>query len=140
MARYIRNASGYNAPIAKRNKVAASKTIKEGDLVAINAGLLEPAAKDSAVVGIANEPITTTATVTDGDNISFTPITNIVVRLDYTGATKTSLTDADIGTAFNLKDARTVDLDDSASGICTLVGYDNKNKTADVVIEPVMQL
>lgn len=136
MARYIRSINGYNDPIAETWRVAANQTINEGDLVQLNATskYLEPAvAASTALVGIANESITTGATVTAKDAISITPLSDIVVRISYTGATKTSLTDADLHTLFDLSDATTIDLD-AATGMCAVVGYNNTNKTADVIM------
>lgn len=137
MARYIRHISGYNQPIAKGWRVAASTTINEGDLVQLNAAskYLEPAvAASTTLVGIAQQSITTDASVTPDDEIDIIPLSGLVVRLPYIGTTKTSLTDADLATTlFDVTSAGKVSLDDTTGGMCSVVGYDNDKKTADVI-------
>lgn len=139
MARYIRSVAGYNEAIATPSwRVAASTTINAGDLVQVDAATryLKPAvASSTTIAGIAQGAITTGATVTTSDKITVNPATNIVIRVGYVGSTKTSLTDADLATTkFNLKDANNIDLDNTTSGMCTVVAYDNVKKTADIII------
>lgn len=137
MTRYVRSISGYNDPVAVKWRVAASATISEGDLVQLNATsrYLEPAvAASTTLVGIAQESITTGASVTADDAINVIPLTGIVVRVGYTGTTKTSLADTDLGTTlFDLASATAIGLDDTTGGMCSVVGYNNTLDTADVI-------
>ena len=138
MARYIRHIQGYNEPIAKRWRVKASTTINEGDLVALDGTtryLIPAAAGATAIVGIAQQTITTGATVTVDDAIEVLPITDCVIRMSFAGTTKTTLADTDlVSTLFDLSNATTINLDDTTDGMCSVVGYDNNHKWADVVI------
>ena len=137
MARYIRNISGYNEPVHIRWRVAASQTIKEGDLVELDATsrYLKPAsASSTTLVGIALESITTGAQVSPQDAIKVLPLTGIVVRMSYAGSSKPTLADSDLATTlFNLSDATTIDLDNTTNGMCSVVAYDNTRKPADVI-------
>jgi hypothetical protein len=137
MARYIRNVSGYNQPIAKRWRVDVSQTISEGDIVQIDATsrwIEAAAAASTTLVGIACQSITTGASVTADDAIDVIPLTGIVVRMDYTGSSKTSLADTDlVTTLFDIDNGTTIDLDDTTGGMCSVVAYDNDNDTADVI-------
>jgi hypothetical protein len=56
------------------------------------------------------------------------------IRSEYTGSSKTSLADADIGKVYDLSDENTVNLDDTTGGIAVCQGYDNDNDTIDFVI------
>ncbi len=62
------------------------------------------------------------------------PHEDALIRSEFTGSSKTSLTDADIGKVFDLTDENTVNLDDTTGGICVCQGYDNTNGTIDFVI------
>lgn len=139
MARYIRTISGYNEPIAKEWRVAASKTIKEGDIVELDATsrYLQPASAGSeTIVGVALESITTGAQVTPKDKIKIIPATGCVFRVKFTGSVKTTLADTDLATTqFDLADAQTIDLDDTTDGMCRVVGYDNNLGYADIIID-----
>lgn len=138
MARFVRSITGYNEPVAVKWRVAASQTINEGDLVAIDATtryLIPAVAASTALAGIAQESITTGASVTVEDAIPIIPLTDIVVRIDYTGSTKTTLADTDlVNTLFDLSDASTMNLDDTTGGMCSVVDYDNTKDYADVII------
>jgi len=139
MARYIRTISGYNEPIAKEWRVAASKTINEGDIVEIDetSRYLQPASAGSeTIVGVALESITTGAQVTPEDKIKFIPATGCVFRVKFTGTVKTTLADTDLGaTKFDLSDAQTINLDDTTVGMCRVVGYNNTLGYADIIID-----
>jgi hypothetical protein len=56
------------------------------------------------------------------------------IRSEYTGSSKTSLADADIGKVYDLSDENTVNLDNTTGGIAVCQGYDNDNDTIDFVI------
>ena len=137
MSRYIRSISGYNEPVNVNWRVDVSQTIAEGDIVQIDATsrYLEAAAPASTtLVGIAMQSITTGASVTADDSIDVIPLTGIVVRMAYTGVTKTSLADTDLlTTLFDIDNGTTIDLDDTTGGMCSVVDYDNTNDTADVI-------
>ncbi|MBB6694383.1 hypothetical protein H7B90_23585 [Cohnella xylanilytica] len=138
MARYIRHIQGYNQPISKRWRVKASTTINEGDLVALDATtryLIPAVAASTTVVGIAQQSIVTGATVTIDDAIEVLPVTDCVIRVAYTGTTKTTLADTDlVSTLFDLSNATTINLDDTTGGMCSVMDYDNTHKWADVII------
>ena len=138
MARYIRHIQGYNQPIAKPWRVKASTTINEGDLVALDATtryLIPAVAASTTIVGIAQQSITTGATVTVDDAIDVLPVTDCVIRMDYVGTTKTTLADTDlVSTLFDLSNASAINLDDTTDGMCSVVGYDNNRKWADVIL------
>ncbi len=138
MARFIRTIDGYNAPIARRWRVDVNQTINEGDLVQLDATSrwLEVAtAASTTLVGVAQESIVTGGAVTIDDTISVLPLTNIVIRIAYTPGTKTSLADTDlVTTLFDLASKTNMSLDDVTGGMCSVVGYDNDNDTADVII------
>jgi hypothetical protein len=128
----------YSQPNEIKVKINASQTIIAGDLIFISSGKGSKAtAASTAIIGIALEAITTGAEVTDADEISVLMINSkSVIRLDYAGVTKTSLTSADMWiTAFDITSAQKVNLDDTTGGQCLVVGYDNTNETVDVIIK-----
>lgn len=47
---------------------------------------------------------------------------------EYTGSSKTSLANTDIGSVFDLTDSDTVNLDDTTGGCCLCQGYNNTIK------------
>jgi hypothetical protein len=138
MARYIRSVIGYNDPIAVPWRVAINQTIKAGDIVQINgtSRYLEAVGNGSTtIVGIAQQDITTGGTVTVDDKIDILPITDVVIRVGYTGSTKTSLADTDlVTTLFDLASGTALNLDDTTGGMCSVVDYNNTLKYADVII------
>ncbi len=138
MARFVRSIIGYNDPIAVNWRVKASTTINEGDLVALDATtryLIPAVAASTAIVGIAQQSITTGATVTEKDKIPVIPVTDVVVRINFAGTTKTTLADTDlVTTLFDLTDAKTINLDDTTGGMCSVIDYNNTLKYADVII------
>jgi len=138
MARFIRTILGYNDPVEIPWRVKASTTINEGDLVAIDATtkyLIPAVAASTDLVGIAQQTITTTATITPDDAITVIPLTDAVIRIEFTGSTKTTLADTDLVTVlFDLTDANTMNLDDTTGGMCSVVDYNNTLKYADVII------
>lgn len=110
---------------------AASQTIPQGCPVEVDAGLINTgAAGDDAFVGVSNKAYTST---TAGDLIELIlALPDVIFEVDYVGSTKTSLTLADLGTAFDLSasDPTVIDLDDSTGGAWVCVGFDNTKKTA----------
>lgn len=116
--------------------VNINQTIAIGDLLVISSGKASVAAAAptaATVLGVATSAITTGGTVTAADTVFYEPIRGRRVRAKYTGSSKTSLTDADLGTTFDLSDKVTVNLDDTTGGICVAVGYNNDNDTIDFI-------
>lgn len=131
--------TGNNNPDVEYFNVAASQTIAVGDLVQINSttGLLEVAvAASTTIVGLSNEAITTGATVAATDNIPVVLAKNAIIRINFTTAgTKKTLLQADLfSKSFDLSNKTTINPDDVTGGMCQVVGFNNANATADVVI------
>jgi len=135
---------GNNNPDVEYFNVAASQTIVTGDLVQINAStrLLEVAtAASTTIVGVANETITTGATVTAVDNIPVVLARGVVIRMNFTGAgTKKTFASTDLySTLFDLSNKTTVNPDDVTGGMAQIIAYDNAKLTVDVVIASANQ-
>ncbi|MNT26768.1 hypothetical protein D3C72_1623620 [compost metagenome] len=144
MARYVETIDGRNQAVTKFINIDANQTIKTGDLIQINGatgkGVVAVAAS-TTLIGIAQKDITTGATVTSKDNIPVTLLKSAVVRIDYTGTTKSSLAETDLYTVkFDLGSKNTVNLDDTTGGMCQVIAYDNTKKTADVVFTAASQV
>ncbi len=123
--------------------VAASQTITRGTLLALSGGLAAVAASGStAILGVAQAPKTTGVSVTDADTVPVLMARNAVFKVGYTGTTKTSVSSADNGTAFDINTgALTINLDDTTGGMCKLFAtFDNTAKTAHVVISDGAQV
>lgn len=116
-------------PRIKELPAAGSKTFTKGEPVNLESGLLDNgAAADSAFVGVVNETVSTSTT--EGDSVEvILGDDETIFKVDYTGSSKTSLTNGDIGTAFDLSsgDNEKIDLDDSSDGAWVVVDYDNDN-------------
>lgn len=111
--------------------IAGSGGSTRGALMVVSSGkAVKAAAAPTAatVLGIACN------TVSADGIVEIEAIDNRMVTAAYTGSTKTTLADTDIGTAFDLDDSLTVDLDDVADGICICQGYDNEGKTITFII------
>lgn len=97
--------------------------VSAGELLVISSGTVveaAAAASPATIVGIALDDAASGATVLV-DLIG----EGTVISAPYTGSSKTSLTDSDLGKIFDIDDGTTVDLDDTTDGICFCVGYDN---------------
>lgn len=93
------------------------------------------AAADTYFVGISNQKV---KIVTAGDPLEvILALPDVEFKVPYVGATKKTLADADIGTAFDLSatDAGVIDLDDTTGGAWIVVDYDNTNSFAIVVLD-----
>lgn len=138
MAEMLKGYSAQSQVNAIKVNVAASQTIKQGDLVQINATSRKAEAAVAAsatLLGIAEHDITTTGTVTDADNLLVTPLRDRVIRIAYVGTTKTTLVETDLyATKFDLSDKKTLNLDDTTGGMLLVLAYNNTKKTADVVV------
>lgn len=108
------------------------KTFLKGETVNVESGLLDNgAAADTAFAGIVNAPCGPTSASDPVEVIL--ALSDVVFRADYISSvpTKTSVVDADLGTAFDLGAAAqsvNIDLDDTTGGAWVCVGYDNANK------------
>jgi len=97
--------------------------VADGDLVVISAGTIVASAdgdKTATVVGIALD---------DGDVDDVVAVAAIsegaILQAPYAGATKTTLTDADLGTLFDVDTETQIDLDDTIAGCALCIGYNN---------------
>lgn len=128
---------GGGVPWIKKLPGKASEVIVRGYCVNVESGLLcAAAAADTAIAGIANESVTPSA---DGELVEVVMATaNTVFRVPFDAdGTKKTLTNADLGTAFDLHSGalNTIDLDDTTGGMWIVVGYDNTNLRAYVVLD-----
>lgn len=127
--------------ILKQFPVAANQTIKAGMVLVEPTGaggpvsLAAAAAAAGTVIGIAYQDYTTGASVTAADVIKVDVNPGSIYEFPYSGTTKTSLTDSDKGTIFDLgANAYTVNLDDTVGGYFLCTGYDNNRKTIDALL------
>ena len=61
------------------------------------------------------------------------PDKNAIIRAPYIGTNKSFLADSDLGMVFDLKDEKSINLDDTTDAVCICQSYDNENKTIDFV-------
>lgn len=127
---------GGGVPVVKEFPGKASEVIAKGYPVNLESGLLcAGAAADTAFVGIANESITPAA---DGEMIEVVVATaQTVFRVDYVGSSLPDPTNANLGTAFDLKSTalNKIDLDDTTGGAWILIDFDTANDKAYVVLD-----
>lgn len=116
--------------------VVTGTTFDENDILEFSAGgLIQLAAAGSvriagvAVEGVVNAPA--------GTKVQVMVSKGAVYRASYTGSTKTALTNADRGVAFDLKTTarKQIDLDDTTGGMCVVVDFNNEEKWADVLLK-----
>lgn len=136
IVRSARNDS--NVPIIYHLKIDVSQTIAVGDLVQIDATsrLGEAAiAASTTIVGIAQEAITTGASVTDADTIPVVLVRGEVVRMAVSQAgTKKTFAEADkYTTAYDLLNKTTIAPDDTTNGMCYVQDFNNTLNTVDVI-------
>lgn len=111
--------------------IAGTNGSTRGAMMVISAGkAVKAAAAHTAatVLGIAKN------TVAADGIVEIEMADDRLVTAAYTGSSKTSLADTDIGTVFDLSDSVTVNLDDTTGGMCICQGYDNTAKTITFVI------
>jgi hypothetical protein len=137
IVRSARNAD--NVPIIYHLKIDVSQTIAVGDLIQIDATsrLGEVAiAASTTIVGIAQEAITTGATVTDNDTIPVALVRGFVIRAAVSQAgTKKTFAEADkYTTAYDLLNKTTIAPDDVTGGMCFVQGFNNTLNTVDFII------
>lgn len=107
-----------------------AKTFKQGEPVVVTSGLLDNgAAAGTAFFGITNKAYTT-ATVAGALIECVAAEPDVIFEADYVGTSKTSVTNADLGTAFDLSatDNSKIGLDDVTDGAWVCVGYINATK------------
>lgn len=141
MAIYMRRAGSIDATPAIPTPwcVNASQTVLAGSIVVVSSGKLTvgaAAASAGTVAGVALEAITTGTSVDADDSIDVDINPSSIYWMAVTGSSKTSLTDADIGTLFDLSNAYTVNLDDTTGGYCQYVGgYNSSTGRAKFLIK-----
>jgi hypothetical protein len=119
--------------------VNVSQAIVAGSLVVISSGKLSVAAATAVagtVVGVAMEAKTTLSGAVPATDVVYVDDNpGTIYTMPYTAGTKTAVTDADLGTRFDLvTNAYTVALDDTTGGYLKCVGYNNTDGTMDVQI------
>lgn len=105
-------------------------TIQRGDLVVLSGGKAAKAAPGATnILGVAQDaPANGQVTVIVSHDAVF--------EVPYTGATKTSIADADLGASFDINtDAASINLDEALDGMCQVVDYDNDRRVAYVLIK-----
>lgn len=105
---------------------------QQGDLVKLDAAgeVVAAVAGDTAVLGV-SEGLDFLKRVA---KVRLNP--NAVYEVKYTGVTKTSVTQADVGKTFDIgASPNIVNLDDMAGGMCQVVDFDNVKKTVQVKIK-----
>lgn len=134
--------TGGGVPPILSVRVAASQTIKAGDILTISSGKASKAGQAptaDTVLGVAVEDKTTDGSPTDADQVRYIPaLPDIIWRAVYTGSSKTSLGDADRdGTAFDIDaTSHKVNLDDTTGGWLYVHGFNNTDKVALVRMDP----
>lgn len=129
-----RGSNDGSSPIYRKVPVNANQAIVKGSIVvkATNkASVAAAAASAGTVWGVAAESKTTGGTVTAEDVILIDVNPNSIYEMPHnTTGTKTSLTDSDIGTVFDLgSNAFTANLDDTTGGFLECTGYSAERKT-----------
>ncbi|OPG91335.1 hypothetical protein B2I21_35135 [Chryseobacterium mucoviscidosis] len=145
MAQFVKSLmNGNNNPDVDYFYVAASQTIKQGDIVQVDATtkLLEVAeAASTTIVGIANADITTAAGETN-KQLPVVLVRDVIIRMAFTNAgTKKTFTQADkYVTKFDISNQTTVNPDDTTGGMMQVYAYDNEKLTVDVVVSQANQI
>lgn len=116
-----------------------NQTIVKGDIVVISAGMGSKAANapgSGTIMGIACSGLVVGGTRDADDRIQVIYAGGVEWEVPvWQGGTKKTFAATDIGSAFDIKaDTHSID-PDTTSASMILVGYDNTNKTARVVIK-----
>ncbi len=119
--------------------VADGQDISEGDLVKLVSGEVQKAASGDTILGVATHDAPYTASGPNPESITKVKVLlalDCVFEVPYLGSVKTSLTDGDIGSNFDLEgtSADQIDLDDTANGDVKVVDYDNDDDVALVLV------
>lgn len=128
-----RGSNDASSPIYRYVPVNANQTIVKGSIVVKSTGKASVAADAAAagtVWGIAAEDVTTGGSVTAADVVLIDVNPGSIYEMPHnTTGTKTTLSNSDIGTAFDLINAYTADLDDTTGGFVECVGFSNERNT-----------
>lgn len=114
-----------------RKMVAGSGGGSKGDVAVVSSNKAVKAATGptaGTVLGLFLEDV-----AENGIALIAVPDKNAIIRAPYIGTTKSSLADSDLGKVFDLKDEKSIDLDDTTGAVCICQSYDNENKTIDFV-------
>lgn len=129
-----------DAQLKQKLKLYAAAAISKGEIVISNTGA-KPATAALAtqvVLGLALE------TALINTMIPVYPLSGTVMEIDFTNAgTKKTFTDADLGTDYDFVVTShdfVLDPDDTTNGSLTLVGYDNANLKAYVMLKNTLIL
>jgi hypothetical protein len=120
--------------VARSYKCVTGTTFTNRDPIEMTtAGLIQKAVAGSArIIGVAIEGVTN-ATV--GQLAQVEIDCDSLYRTGYEGTTKQTLTDADVGRAFDYNPATDrMNLDDTLGGFLIVTAYNNTEKTADVLL------
>lgn len=117
--------------------VAATGGVKAGQIVKSSSGAAPVAAAHSGqtILGLAMEDAAA------GTAAKIYPLGGTVLEIDYDAASATqTATDSMLGTLYDIKvdstsGEMTLDLADTTGAFCFLVGYDNANKKARIVVD-----
>lgn len=134
MFRFLKRLGGDCVAPVLELPAKAAEAHKRGYAVNLETGLCTVATSaDAAIVGVANENLTPAV---DGEKLEvILALDDVVFEVDYVGTTKTSLTNADIGTAFDMvAGGDKINLDDTLDGMWVVIGFDNAAKKAHVVL------
>lgn len=123
-----------NGPFSTVQRTVGTGGTDAGSLSVMSSNTAVKAAAaptDGTIFGIA------TKAYSAGEVGIFYSITDeTIIGAKYTGSTKTSLTDADLGKVFDLSDDETVNLDDTTGGCSVCEGYDNDKDVIYFKIAP----
>lgn len=116
--------------------VGSSTAVVKGELLYDSSGAVAVAASSGTVatniLGVALE------NAAKSTKCSIESINGAIMEIDYkSGTTKTTFTDADLGTAYDVYVSSNnfyINLDDTTGGCLVLIGYDNDAKKAYVTI------
>jgi hypothetical protein len=120
MIKYRYNAHGLKTGNSVRFKKAAETVIKVNSAVTLASGLVVACdAGATSILGIAQAGAVADETEVD----VILPVAGDLFECDFSGTTKTSIAQADVGTAFDLAsgDPTTLNLDDTTGGQFVLV-------------------
>lgn len=142
MFEYRYQTSGSGAAQAKDFPMNATyaTTAQRGDAVKLNASgeIVAAVAADTAVLGVLvgfnfegiDRPIKTGKVHVNKE---------FVYEVNYTGTTKSSLTNADIGTAFDIgANPGVINLDATTVKLAKVIGFNNTKKTAYVQLDKLI--
>ncbi len=114
-----------NGPVSTIKRTVGTGGTAAGSLCVMSSNTAVKAANaasDATIFGIA------CAAYDSGDVGDFFEVNeDTMIASKYTGSSKTSLTDADLGKVFDLSSDVLVDLDDTSGGCASCEGYDNDN-------------